>query len=158
MKLLIVDDEDEIREGLAELIDWNSVSISMVLSAKGWMEAIKIAKKEVPDILLSDIKMPGMDGLELCELIKSINPRVKIILLSGYSDFSYARRAISIGVKEYFLKPVNIELLLQKTSELVKEVLCEQTLASLNNHEIRGKRDQFLTKVFHTPKGWSAGG
>lgn len=113
MKLLIVDDEYHIRMGLAEQVDWRSIGIDTVLTASDGEEAIDICKEHKPEIVITDIRMPGMDGLELSTIMKTLNTGVHIIILSGYSDFSYARSAIRIGVVDYFLKPVNIPELLE---------------------------------------------
>lgn len=130
MRLLIVDDEYAIREGLRDTIDWQALGIDSVSAARNGLEAMQMIQKEVPDILLTDIRMPGMDGLELAGQVSASYPRTRILLLSGYADFSYARQAISMGVKEYFIKPVNIEELVNRISELTSEILTETRLLS----------------------------
>ncbi|WP_077534324.1 response regulator transcription factor [Massiliimalia massiliensis] len=122
MKLLVVDDESSIREGLVETIDWRSIGIDSVSSAKNGIEAMKYIRQSTPDILLTDIRMPGMDGLELAECVSRLYPKTKILLLSGYTDFSYAKQAISIGVKEYLVKPVNIDDLIDRVRMTVEEI------------------------------------
>lgn len=122
MRLLIVDDEANIREGLSKTIDWSSIGIDYVDCAKNGIEALKFVKQTAPDILLTDIRLPGMDGLELAENVTRLYPKTRILLLSGYADFSYAKQAISIGVDEYLVKPVNINDLIEKIKILVEEI------------------------------------
>ena len=126
LKLLIVDDEKQIREGLSETLDWKSIGISEVLIAKNGNEAFDIYKKYMPELIITDIRMPGMDGLELCQSIKEYNSNSRIMLLSGHSDFQYAKQGILIGVNNYFTKPVNIDELLSFSKEMVKEILDEK--------------------------------
>lgn len=120
MILLIVDDETNIREGLSA-VDWHSIGMTNVLCAKNGLEAQRIIDTSLPDIVLTDIRMPGMDGLELADYINQVYPDIKTILISGYSDFDYAKKAISIGVEDYLLKPVNIDGLLNKVGSIIKE-------------------------------------
>lgn len=123
MKLLIADDEYAIREGLRDTVDWIDLGITSVKTAKNGLEALHIIQNFIPDILLTDIRMPGMDGLELAAQVSAAYPHIKIMLLSGYADFSYARQAISLGVKEYFIKPVHIDELSDRTKALVTEII-----------------------------------
>ena len=122
MKLLIVDDEVQIRNGLKDTIDWHSIGINSVLTARNGIEALQIFNNETPDIVLTDIRMPGMDGLELSVQIKTVLPDTKIYLISGYSDFNYAKQAISIGVEDYFVKPVDINVLMSKIQSSVNDI------------------------------------
>jgi len=146
MKLLIVDDETEIREGLKNTIDWSQIGITEVITAKNGIEAIKVFEKSLPNIVLTDIRMPGMDGLELSDYILNMYPKTKIILLSGYADFSFAKQAISLGVEEYFIKPVNIDELLQKVENIVNNIKTEN---ALNDDYIRKKAeiDTFFNNI-----------
>lgn len=151
MKILIVDDEYNIREGLRDTIDWTALGFATVMTAKNGIEALQIISKMVPDILLTDIRMPGMDGLELASQVSSLFPEIKIILLSGYTDFSYAKQAISIGVEEYFIKPVNIEELLSKIEEISKE---RKNKAASKSHstETVGRIESLIHTDFSTEK------
>lgn len=119
MKLLIVDDEKQIRNGLKDTIDWKSIGISYVYAAKGGFEALEIAKNVAPEIALVDIRMPEMDGLELSKRLKELYPNIHILLVSGYSDFNYAKQGILIGVENYLTKPVNINELLTTLKKIV---------------------------------------
>ena len=107
LKLLIVDDERIIRETMATIIDWNTLDIQLIGTAKDGIEAYNIILDEYPDIVLTDIKMPALSGIELIAKIHEINPQTQFIILSGYGEFEYAKKAMQYGVKHYLLKPCN---------------------------------------------------
>jgi len=105
-KVFLVEDEIVIREGIKNIIHWNEEGFEIVGDESDGELAYPMILREQPDILITDIKMPFMDGLELSKLLKKDMPQLKIIIISGYSDFGYAQQAIDIGVSEYLLKPV----------------------------------------------------
>lgn len=122
-KIIIVDDETNAIEGLKILIDTKRNNISEILSSNNAIEALKIIDSERPDIIISDISMPQMTGLEMIAEIKKIeNYSPMIVILSGYSTFSYAQQAMSHGVKAYLLKPVDEDELNDKLDELIGEI------------------------------------
>lgn len=92
MKLLIVDDEILSLKLMEKIVDWNSLGIELIGMAQDGVEALNIFKKNDPQILITDIKMPRMDGLELIDHIRQINRQTKIIILSAYSEFEYAKK------------------------------------------------------------------
>ena len=104
-KLLLVDDEMLIRKSLTESIDWNALGVSVSTADNGQIAFDKI-HEDPPDILITDIRMPLMDGLDLIQAIQLENFRAKSIIISGYSDFAYAQRALSLGAIGYILKPI----------------------------------------------------
>ena len=106
LKLLLADDEPWIIENLKTLISWKDLSIELIDSASDGEDALRKFKDHQPDIIITDINMPFMDGNELIEQVKSIAPAVQIIVLSGYDDFSYVRQALIYGAVDYLLKPV----------------------------------------------------
>jgi two-component system, response regulator YesN len=106
-RLLLVDDEEEIREGIIRKIDWDSLGYTVVGDAENGLEALEKAEHLHPDVVMTDIKMPFMDGLELGERIQTIMPSTKLIIFSGFDDFEYAQKAIKLNVAEYVLKPIN---------------------------------------------------
>lgn len=105
--VLIVDDEQAIREGLVALLDWESLGYQVVDSAANALEAKHKYDLYSPDLMIVDIRMPGRDGLELVEELRALDPEMHIIILSGYADFSYAKRAMFFGIDNYLLKPVD---------------------------------------------------
>lgn len=120
LKLIIVDDEKIIRETIRSFIDWASLGIEVIGTCKDGIEAYDMILDEYPDIVLTDIKMPGLSGLDLIERIRNADHDVEFILLSGYSDFEYAKTAMKYGVKHYLLKPCN-ETQIIEVIELVKD-------------------------------------
>lgn len=105
--VLIVDDELAIREGLVALLDWESLGYQVIDSAANAIEAKHKYELYSPDLMIVDIRMPGRDGLELVEELRALDPEMHIIILSGYADFNYAKRALSFGIDTYLLKPVD---------------------------------------------------
>ena len=104
--VLIVDDERIEREGIAALLQMGNYNLE-ILEAVNGKEALTILKEKNPEILLSDIRMPLMDGIELTRQAKILNPDMAVVIFSGFSDFNYAKEAIRNGVREYILKPVD---------------------------------------------------
>jgi two-component system response regulator YesN len=125
IKVMIVDDEYIIRKGIITSIDWASYDVKIVGEAGNGKEGLEKALVEKPDIVITDIRMPVMDGLELSALLKEKFPGIKIIILSGYDDFSYARQALKLGVSEYVLKPAGAEELIKIIVRLKNEIIEE---------------------------------
>ncbi|WP_186577867.1 response regulator transcription factor [Aquibacillus kalidii] len=127
IKMIIVDDEPIICQGLRYTVPWGDYGIEVVDEAYNGEEALeKLDKNENIGILLTDVKMPKMDGLELARKIYSRPNPPKIIILSGYEEFEYAKKALQTGVKDYLLKPVNIDELLAIVESIVDELKEEQ--------------------------------
>ena len=120
-KLLLVDDEQIIREGLARMIDWEGLGLTLTASCSNALAALDSMTDDMPDILLADVRMPGMNGLELVERAMALHPQLQAIILSGYDTFQYAQQAIKTGVMEYLLKPCSQEEL---TSALERACTC----------------------------------
>lgn len=124
LKLLIVDDERTVREGLKSIIDWSEYGFQVCGEAENGVDGFEMIKKLNPDLVIADIRMPGMDGLEMVEECNRQGIASKIIILTGYSEFQYARQSIALGVKSYLLKPIDEEELIDqvvKISEGIKE-------------------------------------
>ncbi|WP_339299683.1 response regulator [Paenibacillus sp. FSL K6-2441] len=119
VKMLIVDDEAVICEGLRYTIDWSQLGVEVVGEAYDGFEALRLIEEYGAQLVLSDIRMDGMDGLELAKQVRQRYPEVQIVIISGYEDFEYARQAIRVGVGDYLLKPVDIEEL----SSVVKKIV-----------------------------------
>lgn len=107
LKLIIVDDEKVIREAISTIIDWKKYDIEVIKLCKNGLEAYNTILDESPDIVLTDIKMPCMDGLQLIKNVSEMELDIQFIILSGYGEFEYAKTAMQYGVKHYLLKPCN---------------------------------------------------
>lgn len=124
IKVFLVEDENIIRQGIKNNIEWEANGFELVGEAGDGEYAYPMILKSQPDILLTDIKMPFMDGLELSRLVKKALPKTKIIVFSGYNEFDYAKEAIKIGISDYLLKPVtSVSLIeaLKKVSDKIQE-------------------------------------
>lgn len=126
VKVYLVEDEIIIRQSIKNSIDWEKEGYEFVGDASDGELALPVILKEKPDILITDIRMPFMDGLELSRMVKAELPDIKIVILSGYDDFEYAKQAIKIGVAEYLLKPVSSAVLLEHLSEIAEKVRDER--------------------------------
>lgn len=124
IKVFLVEDEAIIRRGIRDNIDWNANGFEFAGEAGDGEYAYPLILKTEPEILVTDVKMPFMDGLELSRLVKKALPQTKIIILSGYNEFDYAKEAIKIGISDYLLKPVtsvNLIDALKKVAETIRE-------------------------------------
>ena len=108
-RVFLVDDEIVIREGVRNSFPWESSGYTLVGEAPDGEMALPMIRDTNPDILITDIRMPFMDGIELCRVVRSQMPWISVIILSGYDEFEYARQGIQLGVREYLLKPVGAE-------------------------------------------------
>lgn len=154
IKIFLAEDEVIIRNGIKNSIDWEKEGYQFVGEAGDGELAYPLILKEKPDILLTDIKMPFMDGLELSEAVKKELPDIKIIILSGYNDFDFAKKAIGIGITNYLLKPITAEELLKAIKEVAAQIYEEREKKALfekyeeemqENAELA--RQGFLTRV-----------
>ncbi|NLJ89404.1 MAG: response regulator [Clostridiales bacterium] len=139
LTLLIVDDELSIRKGLSNSIAWEELGITVLATAKDGLEAFDFIKKYQPDIVLTDIRMPKCDGLELVEKTKEHRIETSFVIISGYDDFKYAQRAIQYGVKNYLLKPINLDEFNKIITELRDSILEEYRQETL---ELISKKKQ----------------
>lgn len=126
VKLMIVDDEANIRKGLREYISWDAWGIELAAEAENAETALRIAAQVRPDILLTDIRMGRMDGLELTRRLKEMFPDLRVILLSGYSDIQYLQTALSMKASEYLLKPAGADKIIEAVLKVKKEILDER--------------------------------
>jgi two-component system response regulator YesN len=115
---LIVDDEYVIREGLAEGIDWQRLGFARPLVAGNGQEALEAIRQKPPHLVITDVKMPVMDGIELCSRIRQEYPDIKTMIISGFSEFEYARKAIEYDVTAYLLKPIREATLIEQITKL----------------------------------------
>ena len=117
-----VDDEPIVLEGIRSKIDWEGSGFTFAGEATDGEIALSMIQEIKPDILITDIKMPFMDGLQLSEAIKRTQPWIKIIILSGHDEFDYAKKAISIGIEDYLLKPFTPDELLASLNKTASQI------------------------------------
>jgi len=121
LKVMLVDDEKSILQGLQYLIDWHEYGFEVATTARNGREALEIIKQNAVDLIITDIKMPYMDGLELIANVKKLNHKIKFIVISGYSEFEYAKKAIDVNVIGYLLKPIDEGELANKLKDIRRE-------------------------------------
>jgi len=127
-KAILVDDEPGVVEGLSIMIDWSVYGFSVVATAQDGAEALRLIQMEDPDLVVTDIRMPGIDGLELVRQTQRLaNHRPRFLIISGYRDFEYARQALTLGVDDYLLKPIYEEELGQTLATVAEKMEAEAT-------------------------------
>lgn len=151
IKVFLVEDEMLIRRGIKNSIDWEKEGYIFCGEASDGELAYPMIIKEKPDILITDIRMPFMDGLELCKLVKKELPNIKILILSGYDEFDYAKEAIRLGVTEYLLKPISSGKLLEAlngVSESIRREKEDKDLVRKYMEEMRENTEHEKQKFF----------
>lgn len=118
----MVDDEEEIRKGISRKIDWSALGFQLVGEAENGADALELAEQLRPDVVLTDIKMPFMDGLTLCRHLQSLLPATQLVVFSGFDDFELARQAIGLHVSGYILKPINASELSEVLESLRRQM------------------------------------
>ncbi len=137
-KLILVDDESEICEGLKEIVPFEALGFTVVGEAGNGVEALQLCESLEPDLIITDIRMPLMDGLTLCRQVRAISPTTQFIILSGYDDFEYARQAIEVKTMGYLLKPISsaefIEMLKNAKLTLDEQFSSRRDVNRLREH------------------------
>lgn len=137
--LLLVDDEEEVIEAIVKKVKWEELGFQVAGHANNGFKAMDMLEEMQPDVVMTDIRMPYMDGLELCAHIKAKYPATKILLFTGFDDFEYAKEAVHLEIEEYILKPLNaVEI--TEVFERLKEKL---------DYEISEKRNTDLLKKYY---------
>ena len=151
MRILVVEDEAPIREWISYTIKNISEDFELIGSANNGREAYELSLKLRPDVIITDIKMPVMDGLELSKKIKEIMPEVFIVILTNFAEFNYAKEAISFGAYEYLIKseirPKEIKELLFRIGERLKEKEISIKISSVNKREDKKKYSKTIEKA-----------
>ena len=155
LKTFLVEDEVVIREMIKKMIPWEQYGFELAGEAADGEMALPLILKSKPDLLITDIKMPFMDGLTLCRLVKKELPDIRIVILSGYDDFNYAKQAISIGVEDYLLKPITKNAFIERLEEIHNRYEHEKTQREyyekfrleMQEYEKNASRDFFETLV-----------
>lgn len=150
LKVFLVEDESVVREGLRDNIPWQQFGYQFVGEAGDGEMALPLIRKTKPDVLITDIKMPFMDGLSLSHIVGQEFPEMKIIIISGYDDFEYARQAIQEGVEQYLLKPITRRALQKALTEVKEKIESEQEQKSYLNkyQDDMHEYEQFFLRTF----------
>lgn len=156
LNVMIVDNEAAIRKGLIHCIHWEDLGCQIAAQAEDGVAALEQIVSAAPDIIISDIRMPGMDGLELAQAVSERYPHIKVIILTGYPDFVYAQRAIQYHVVDFVLKPTTVESLthaIEKAKAAIAEDRSSQTLqrelATTSKHNLQLQRSMLLHDLIH---------
>ena len=147
LKVLIVDDEKIIREGMVTGIEWESLGFKVSGQAEDGETALEMIDAIKPDLVITDIKMPFIDGLQLVEILKEKNPNILTVIISGHDEFEYAQKAVKLGAYDYLLKPLDLQYLCQMLVD-IKEYIFQHREMKSDSEELR------LLKIFR--KIWGA--
>ena len=150
-RVMLVDDEEDVRQAIARKINWEEIGFQVVASAENGQEALELAERLHPDVVMTDIKMPFMDGLTLGRALKKRLKNIKVIIFSGFDEFEYAKEAIKLEAEEYLLKPLNaaeLETVFKRIREnLDREIDQKRNESRLNAYyqeSLPIMREQFL--------------
>ena len=146
IKVFLVEDEIVMRNGIKNNIPWEKEGLEFAGEASDGELAYPLIRKVQPDILITDIRMPFMDGLELSELVKKEFPRIKIIILSGYNEFDYAKQAIHIRVTDYLLKPITAAKLLEAVKKVADVIEKEGGHGMLDKYRLEMAENTVLER------------
>lgn len=144
-KVFIVDDEPFIIEGLYDIVDWAELGMEIVGQAGNGAEALEALKQVPADILVTDISMPKMNGLNLIRHVREFQPEIKVIILSGYNEFDYLKEGMTLGIENYLLKPINLEEFKATLTTVVEKLNASKSpFANLSENSIMILRDNVM--------------
>lgn len=153
LRLMIVDDEYLIRQYIRNCINWEEIGYMIVGELGSAQGALHLVEELQPDVVLTDICMPGLDGLSFSELLKELNPHVRVIAITGYNDFEYAQRGIRVGLDNYLLKPIDEDELRKVMLEVRESILSwkirESTYCELSNYK---KQNEAIVREYYLQK------
>lgn len=135
LKLIIADDEKWVRTTIRSIIPFEKLDLTLSCEASNGIEALELCRQHEPDILLTDIMMPGLTGLELMKEVRSLLPDLKIVVISGYNDFEYAKTAVKYGITDYLLKPVDEKELTEALVRIGDELGRKEQLKKISETE-----------------------
>ncbi|WP_165452217.1 response regulator [Paenibacillus thalictri] len=160
LNILVVDDEKTIRDGIVRSLSDVQERYRVAGEAENGEKALELVTACAPDIIITDINMPRMNGLDFIENVKALNPNVKMIIISGYDEFDFAQRALKLGVSEYLLKPLDRETLLEAVGNVCAEVEKSnrllydmEKLTQLMSENMPAARERFLNKLITGKRG-----
>ena len=141
-KVLLVDDEELIRNAISRMIDWKALGCEVIATARNGSEAYQIYLDSYPEIIITDLMMPVMDGIEFMERIREKDQEVKVIVLSGYGEFEYAQKALRLGARDYILKPMSVEDMSALIQLCVREIEADKA-----RKLFRGEGEDFFRMI-----------
>ena len=157
-RLILVDDEAEVREGMLRRIDWEAGGFSIAGEAENGRDALELVERDPPDVVITDISMPVMDGMELGRALRERFPLVKVVFLTGFDEFAYAQQAVQMQAEDYLLKPVTAAAVLELLGRLRAKLDAEAShledvrkLRAAWNLSVPLLRDKFLSALFRKP-------
>lgn len=139
-KVLIADDEAVVRRGIVNGIDWAALGCIVVGEAANGLEGIEVSQQNAPDLIITDVRMPQMDGLSMMTELRRRGSRAHVIVLTAYSDFEYARKAIGFGAEEYLLKPFDNEELIRAVNKVLENERRWNGSTSRDGAEVSGSQ------------------
>ncbi|MDO5517042.1 MAG: response regulator [Clostridium sp.] len=152
MKIVIVEDEYVICNGLVNLIENYNDKYEIVGQAFDGNEGLKILREKKADLVITDIRMPDMDGIEMLSILRKENINVKAIIISAYSEFEYAKKAINLGVSEYILKPVSVNEMFDSLKKIEDDIQNESMINNLDGKQLFKLDNIFLNSIAGTLK------
>ena len=164
---MIVDDDVYVRKCLRKLVQWDRIGYVVVAEAGDGMEGIQLFNATKPDVIITDLKMPGMDGETFCQKIRNISDKVLIIFLSAYESFTAAQLSLRCGVSDYILKPIDTKKIEQITDILIKlsetfqnfyflnDLVCDDELRKQFVEQLRNGNVDYFTNLFKEMSEWS---
>ncbi|MCD9021739.1 response regulator [Cohnella silvisoli] len=153
MKLLIADDQMSLHTYLDKIIDWQLLGITNVIHAYNGKEAADIARDFLPDLLIIDIRMPELNGIDALRNIQTLPKKPKTVILSAFDEFEYARDALRLSVAHYLLKPVDGQLLIETIRELIREIRSDLQSAVVRELEKAGHTNDFSESCLGVLRG-----
>ena len=158
LKVLIADDEELIRRMIEKMIDWKSMDLSLVGSADNGLQVLSLIKEKHPDIVITDIRMPGIDGLEMiaqaCAMAEKDGEPLDFVIISGYRNFEYAHQALTMGVRHYLLKPIDraelseaLEQILRERKKSTKAQISEEIFTAQEKNNRKNARQRYLNSI-----------
>jgi len=145
--VMIVDDENRVRQGLKNCLDWNALGFEIQYDCQTAQEALEILEKKKVDVLLTDMVMPEMDGLDLIKKLHELNSNINVVILSGYHEFQYAQQAMRFGVTNYLTKPVSFEELSSTFQNIKTNLDLRHVETASKNEYLKMKKEQLLNNL-----------
>ncbi|WP_409341567.1 response regulator [Paenibacillus sp. MBLB4367] len=149
LKALLVDDEPNILRNLEAVIPWEELAFEVVGLARNGLQALDIVKEHGPDLILSDIRMPGMDGIRFIEELRSFNEHAEVLMITGYQEFEYARSLLKLGVSDYIVKPIDYEELAATIGKLGERIRMKKRNKQQRNKRWTSVANLAYEKILH---------